>query len=80
MRTVAELGPGPTGSGSRVPGGRQVLAIAAVVVLAVLAVEALSVNVSAVGDMFGRFPLTILVLIVVTVVVLASLVLRRRSS
>lgn len=77
---MAERVPGPAGAGSRVPGGRQVLAIAAVVVLAVLAVEAVSVNVSAVGDLFGRFPLTILILIVVTVVVLASLVLRRRSS
>lgn len=77
---MAERSPGPTGAGSRAPGGWQVLAIAAVVVLAVLAVEAVSVNVSAVGDLFGRFPITILVLIVVTVVVLASLLLRRRSS
>ncbi len=71
--------PAPSGTGSRVPGGRQVLIIAAIVVLAVLAVEAVSVNVAAVGDVFGRFPTTIVVLIVVTIVVLASLAFRRRT-
>ncbi len=63
----------------RGPGLREVLAIAVVVVLAVLAVEVLSSVVPGLRDAFRSFPLTVLVLVVGTGLVLA-LVLRRPSG
>jgi hypothetical protein len=63
----------------RGPGLREVLAIAVAVVLAVLAVEVLSSVVPGLRDAFRSFPLTILVLVVGTGLVLA-LILRRPSG
>jgi hypothetical protein len=63
----------------RGPGLREVLAIAVVVALAVLAVEVLSSVVPGLRDAFRSFPLTVLVLVVGTGLVLA-LVLRRPSG
>jgi amino acid transporter len=63
----------------RGPGLREVLAIAVVVVLVVLGVELLSAVVPGVRDAFRAFPLTVLVLVVGTGLVLA-LVLRRPSG
>ena len=63
----------------RGPGLREVLAIAVVVVLAVLVVEILSSVVPGLRDAFRSFPLTVLVLVVGTGLVLA-LVLRRPSG
>jgi hypothetical protein len=60
----------------RGPGLREVLAIAVAVVLVVLAVEVLSSIVPGLRDAFRSFPVTILVLVVGTGLVLA-LVLRR---
>ncbi len=61
----------------RGPGLREVLAVAAVVLLVVLAIEAVSTLVPAVRDAFRGLPLTIVALVVGTGVVLA-LVLRSR--
>jgi hypothetical protein len=61
------------------PGLREVLAIAVVVVLAVLAAEVLSSVVPGLRDAFRSFPLTVLILVVGTGLVLA-LVLRRPSG
>jgi hypothetical protein len=63
----------------RGPGLREVLAIAVVVVLAVLLVEVLSSLVPGLREAFRAFPLTILVLVVGTGLVLA-LVLRRPTG
>jgi hypothetical protein len=63
----------------RGPGLREVLAIAVVVVLAVLVVEILSSVVPGLRDAFRSFPLTVVVLVVGTGLVLA-LVLRRPSG
>ncbi len=58
------------------PGLRQVLAVAVAVVLVVLAVETLSNLVPAIRETFRTFPLTIVVLVAGTGLVLA-LILRR---
>jgi hypothetical protein len=58
------------------PGLREVVLIAVVVVVAVLALESISTNVPALRDLFGQFPVTIVVLLVATLGVLL-LVLRR---
>ncbi len=63
----------------RGPGLREVLAIAAVVILAVLAVEAVSAAVPAVHDVFRTVPITVIVLVAGTAVVLA-LILRRPTG
>ena len=65
--------------GGRVPGLREVLAVAAVVLMAVLAIEALSTVVPAVGDAFRGLPLTVVALVVGTGAVVA-LVLRSRPA
>jgi hypothetical protein len=66
-------------AGGRGPGLREVIAVAAVVLVVVLAIEALSAIVPAVGDAFRGLPLTIAALVVGTGVVLA-LVLRSRPA
>jgi amino acid transporter len=64
------------GRDGRGPGLREVLAIAAVVVLLVLAIEAVSTAVPAVHDLFRTVPITVIVLVAGTGLVLA-LILRR---
>ena len=66
------------GAGGRAPGLREVLAVAVVVLVVVLALEALSTLVPAVGDAFRGLPLTVVALVAGTGLVLA-LVLRSRS-
>lgn len=61
----------------RGPGLREVLAVAAIVLLVVLAIEAISAFVPAVREAFRGLPLTIVALVVGTGFVLA-LVLRSR--
>lgn len=58
------------------PGLRQVIVVAVAVMLVVLAVEALSSLVPAIRETFRTFPLTVLVLVAGTGLVLA-LILRR---
>ena len=62
---------GATGRG---PGLREVLAVAALVLVAVLAIEALSTLVPAIRDGFRGLPLTIVALVVGTGIVLALVV------
>jgi hypothetical protein len=66
-------------AGGRGPGLREVLAVAAAVLLAVLAIETLATLVPAVGDAFRGLPVTIVALVVGTAIVLA-LVLRTRPA
>ena len=66
-------------SAGRGPGLREVLAVAAVVLVVVLAIEALASLVPAVGDAFRGLPLTVVALVVGTGIVLA-LVLRSRPA
>ena len=66
-------------AGGRSPGLREVLAVAAVVLLVILAIEALSSLVPAVGDAFRGLPLTIAALVVGTAIILAA-VLRSRPA
>jgi hypothetical protein len=64
-------------AGGRAPGLRDVLAVAAVVLVVVLAIEAVSTLVPAVRDAFRGLPLTVVALVVGTAIVLV-LVLRPR--
>ena len=63
--------------GGRGPGLREVLVLAVAVLVAVLAIEALSALVPAVGDAFRGLPLMVVALVAGTGIVLA-LVLRSR--
>jgi hypothetical protein len=63
--------------GRRAVGLAQVLIVAAVAVAAVLAVVALATFVPAVGDLFHRVPVVIVVLIVASAFVLWRLAARR---
>lgn len=56
---------------AREAGWRQVLALAAVIVVGVLALQLVSTFVPAVGDALGHFPTVIVLLVVVTIGVLA---------
>ncbi len=56
---------------AREAGWRQVLALAAVIVIGVLALQVVSVFVPAVGDLLGAYPTVIVVLVGVTVAVVA---------
>lgn len=66
--------------GGRAPGLREVLAIAALVLLAVLAVEVASSLVPALGTLFRSFPTTIVILVAGTVALLLLLAVRRPHS
>ncbi|HKY88699.1 MAG TPA: hypothetical protein VJ141_01875 [Candidatus Limnocylindrales bacterium] len=61
----------------RQAGWRQVLALAAVIVIGVLALQVVSMFVPVVGDLLGVYPTVIVVLVVVTVAVV-GLALRAR--
>jgi len=61
----------------RQAGWRQVLALAAVIVIGVLALQVVSMFVPVVGDLLGAYPTVIVVLVVVTVAVV-GLALRAR--
>ena len=61
---------------AREAGWRQVLGVAAVVVVGVLALQVVSMFVPVVGDLLGAYPTVIVVLAIVTVV-LVALALRR---
>jgi amino acid transporter len=61
------------------PGLREVLAVAMVALVVVLAIEAVSTLVPAVGDAFRSLPLTIVALVVGTGIVVA-LALRSRPA
>ena len=61
----------------RQAGWRQVLALAAVIVIGVLALQVVSMFVPVVGDLLGAYPTVIVVLVVVTVAVV-RLALRAR--
>ena len=63
----------------RQAGWRQVLALAAVIVIGVLALQVVSMFVPVVGDLLGVYPTVIVVLVVVTVAVV-GLALRARRS
>ena len=63
--------------GSRGPGWREVLVIAAAVILVVFALELASAILPPVHDAFVSFPTTILVLVVGTIGVLAFAILGR---
>ena len=52
-------------------GWRQVLALAAVIVTGVLALQVVSTFVPAVGDLLGAYPTVIVLLVAVTVAVVA---------
>ncbi len=62
---------------SRTPGWREVVLIAAAVLIVVFAVEAASLLVPSVGALFGQFPTTIAILAIGTVAILALTALRR---
>ena len=62
---------------SRQAGWRQVLVLAAVIVIGVLALQVVSMFVPVVGDLLGAYPTVIVVLVVVTVAVV-GLALRAR--
>ena len=62
---------------ARTVGWREVLVVAAVAVVGVLAIDALSKLVPSVGNAFQGTPLTIVVLVVVTGLVLWRLAARR---
>ena len=59
--------------GRRAPGWRDVVVIASVVLAIVFAIEIASRLVPAIGDAFGNFPTTIIVLVVGTILVLLRL-------
>ena len=61
----------------RQAGWRQVLVLAAVIVIGVLALQVVSMFVPVVGDLLGVYPTVIVVLVVVTVAVV-GLALRAR--
>jgi hypothetical protein len=61
----------------RAPGWREVLVVAALVLVAVFAVELLSALVPPVRDAFRGFPVTIVILVVGTVGLLLAIALRR---
>ena len=61
----------------RQAGWRQVLVLAAVIVIGVLALQVVSMFVPVVGDLLGAYPTVIVVLVVVTVAVV-GLALRAR--
>ena len=61
---------------AREAGWRQVLGLAAVIVVGVLALQVVSMFVPVVGDLLGAYPTVIVVLAVVTVA-LVTLALRR---
>jgi hypothetical protein len=61
----------------RAPGWREVLVVAALVLAAVFAVELVSALVPPVRDAFRGFPVTIVILVVGTVGLLLTIVLRR---
>ena len=61
----------------RQAGWRQVLALAAVIVIGVLALQVVSMFVPVVGDLLGAYPTVIVALVVVTVAVV-GLALRAR--
>lgn len=61
---------------AREAGWRQVLGLAAVIVVGVLALQLVSMFVPVVGDLLGAYPTVIVVLAVVTVA-LVALALRR---
>jgi hypothetical protein len=63
--------------GSRSPGWREVLVIAAGVIAVVFALELASAILPPVHDAFGSFPTTIVVLVAGTIVVLAFAILGR---
>ena len=63
----------------RQAGWRHVLALAAVIVIGVLALQVVSMFVPVVGDLLGVYPTVIVVLVVVTVAVV-GLALRARRS
>jgi hypothetical protein len=60
-----------------VPGWREVLVVAALVLAAVFAVELLSALVPPVRDAFRGFPVTIVILVVGTVGLLLAIAVRR---
>ncbi len=68
-------GPGGGSPGTREAGWREVLALAAVVVIGVLALQLVSMFVPVIGDLVGAYPTVIVVLVVVTAV-LVGLALR----
>jgi uncharacterized protein (DUF697 family) len=57
-------------------GWRQVLGLAAVIVVGVLALQVISMFVPVVGDLLGAYP-TVIVLLAVVTVALVALALRR---
>jgi len=71
-------GPSPEpGAGGRAPGWREVLLVAGVVLAAVFAIEAASALVPGLGDLFRRFPTTIVILVGGTVGLLLLLALSK---
>jgi hypothetical protein len=61
---------------AREAGWRQVLGLAAVIVVGVLALQVVSMFVPVVGDLLGAYP-TVIVLLAVVTVALVALALRR---
>lgn len=61
------------------PGLREVILIAVAVLAAVFAIEFLTANIPALGQLFGDFPVTIAVLVVGTVGLLLVLARRPRT-
>jgi uncharacterized protein (DUF697 family) len=61
---------------TREAGWRQVLGLAAVIVVGVLALQVVSMFVPVVGDLLGAYP-TVIVLLAVVTVALVALALRR---
>lgn len=61
--TAPAPSPGEAGGGSRGPGWREVLLLAAAILVAVLALEVASAALPPVRDAFRGFPVTIVVLV-----------------
>ena len=63
---------------AREAGWRQVLGLAAVIVVGVLALQVVSMFVPVVGDVLGAYP-TVIILLAVVTVALVALALRRSA-
>jgi hypothetical protein len=78
-RDGLETGAGGPSSGARGPGLREVLLIAVAVLAVVFAIEFLTSRITALGQLFGDFPVTILVLVVGTIAVLVAILRGSRA-